>query len=151
MSVTRSEQEIKAFYDRWKGPVLTFCRLFLGEESGAEETAAEAFLGYVRQGCALDTGKLPVLLLKCVVVAAKARCTLARASAVNGPYLRRAILALPCEQRAIFILRDVLGQDVAATAIATGLPHPQVRKLWCSALLRVRELLPREFFKERVQ
>ncbi len=151
MTEERSEKQVRDFYRQWSRPVFAFCRLFLGEEKDGEEAAREAFLAYFRQGLSLALDQLPVQLLRCALDAVRDKCaSVEQRKATNGT-LEHAILLLPCEQRAVFILRNVLCLDAAAVAVVTRLPSEQVRQLWIQSMLAVRELLPRDFFKERTR
>ena len=147
---TRSEKEVHAFYRQWASPVFDFCRLFDGDPVRAEEATAEAFLNYLRRGFALDLDRLPDLLLRSAVDACKHRCFPRNRETLAGRDLWSAILLLPCDQRAVFILRDVLEMDEEATAVAIGLPRQQVRELRLQSLLGVRELLSKNMLMEQI-
>jgi DNA-directed RNA polymerase specialized sigma24 family protein len=151
MTERRSEKEVEGFYRRWSRPVLAFCRLFVGNQEGGEEAAREVFLAYFRQGLSLELDQWPVPLLRCSLNVLKEKCALVdRQNARNGT-LEGVILLLPCEQRAVFVLRNVLRVETASVAAATGMPEEQVRNIWIQSMLAVRELLPRSFFEERTQ
>jgi len=151
MTEERSERQVRDFYQRWSRPVFAFCRLFLGDEEGGEAATREAFLAYVRQGLPLVSDQLPVHLLRCALEAVKDKCALVEQRKAKNGTLEHTILLLPSEQRAVFIFRTVLHVDTASVAFVTGLPTEQVRQLWIQSVLAVRELMPREFFKERTQ
>jgi DNA-directed RNA polymerase specialized sigma24 family protein len=68
---------------------------------------------------------------------------------LRGQSLREKILCIPCDQRAVFILRSALGMADSSVALATGLPVERMRSVWLSSLLNLRELLPRGFFERR--
>ncbi|HEY4684346.1 MAG TPA: hypothetical protein VIH17_13990 [Candidatus Acidoferrales bacterium] len=149
--MVRSKEEVRTFYKRWGAPVLTFWRLFLGDEAQAEEATAEAFLVYLRGDHALEQNHALILLLRFAVDTAQDRASPSVSRKPDDQTLKSAVLLLPCEQRAVFILRNVLRMDAASVAIATGLPCEQLRELWLRSLLAVRELLPKDFFKERTR
>lgn len=151
MTEGRSEKYIQDFYRRWSRPVFAFCRLFLGDEERGEATTREAFLAYFKQGFPLGFDQLPPALLRCAHDVVKDKCALVDPLKATNRALEHAILLLPCDQRAVFILRNVLNVDTPSVAVVTGLPSEQVRHLWIQSLLVVRELLPRDFFKERTQ
>ena len=151
MNEGRSEKQVQDFYRRWSRPIFAFCRLFVGSQEGGEEAAREVFLAYFRQGLPLELDQLPVPLLRCALDVLKEKCTLIdRQNAGNGA-LESAILLLSCEQRAVFILRNVLRVETPSIAAAIGMPEERVRRLWFKSLLVVRQFLPRSFFKERTQ
>lgn len=147
----RSEKEVRDFYEGWKVPVFTFCRLFLGDEQRAHDVELEAFLAYFRGGRPLELTQLPDSLLRCMLESAKHQCAPSRLQQIDGKVLEDALLCLPCEQRAVFILRNVLGVPDKSVAVATGFSPERVRELWVQGLIRLRSLLPENCFKEHVR
>lgn len=145
------EKQVRDFYRRWNKQVFAFCRLFLGDEERGQKAAREAFLAYVRQRLPLASDRLPMDLLRCALGVVRDLCALADPQKAAHETLEHAILLLPCEQRAVFILRNVLNVDTVAVAVVTRLPVEQVRRLWMESMLAVREMLPRDFFKEHSQ
>lgn len=151
MTEGRSEKQVEDFYRRWSRPVFAFCQLFVGSQEGGEEAAREVFLVYFRRGLPLELDQLPAPLLRCALDVLKEKCALVdRQNRRNGT-LAGVILLLPCEQRAVFILRNVLRVEIASVAAATGMTEEQVRHIWFRSILAVREFLPRSFFKESTQ
>lgn len=148
---SRRKKEVRAFYDRWKVPVFSFCRLFFGDKERANEATVEAFLSYLRADFPLEAVSLPDSLLRSAVDAVRRRCSLRSPEQADGKTVESAILLLPCDQRAVFILRNVLEIPERSVAAATGLPAEQVHTLWIQALMRVRIRLPEHFFKECVR
>lgn len=132
-------------------PVFTFCRLFLGEEKRAHDVVLEAFLAHFREAYFFELTELPASLLQCVLEAIKHQCAAPPLPHADGKTLEHAILSLPCEQRAVFILRNVLAVPQASIASATGFSSERVRELWIQALFRLRDLLPENLLKERTQ
>lgn len=147
----RSEKEVRKFYEQWKAPVFTFCCLFLGDEDLASEATVEGFLAYVRTDLPLQLRRLPEFLLRSVLDAVKNRCSLPGPQRLNGRDLEGAVRSLPCDQRAVFILRSVVGLPEQSVAFVTELSTEQVRRLWVQSLIGIRNLLSDLFFKERVQ
>lgn len=147
----RSEKEIRGFYERWKVPVFTFCRLFLGDEQRAHGVTRRAFLAYFRGGHPLELTQMPDSLLRCVLESPKHQCAPSRLHQADGKALEGALLSLPCEQRAVFILRSVLAIPNKSVAVATGFPPERVKELWIQGLLRLRSLLPKNFSKEHIR
>lgn len=152
MAVARSEKECRAFYDRWKVPVYTFCRLFLGNEERALDATVQAFANYMREEARFETNKMPPRLIGLALEATHLWCALsAQPAGTDGLSFRDAILRLPCEQRAVFILRNVLGMDRQDVSEVTGLSLQQISELWTRSMLTLREQLPRQFFKEQMR
>jgi len=95
----------------------------------------------------LGLTQLPDSLLRCVLESAKHQCAPSRLQQADG----KALLYLPCEQRAVFILRNVLGVPEKSVAVATGFSPERVRELWIQGLIQLRSLLPKDFLKEHVR
>lgn len=148
MLLLRNEEEVRTFHDRWGGSVLRFCRLFYGDDTRAQEATIKVFLIYLRAENSLNQDRIAVALLRIAVKVVRDRCMVSSARKADDQSFPRAILALPCEQRAVFILRYVLQLDTATVASIAGVVEETVRKVSFQALLKIRELLPREFFKE---
>lgn len=152
MAFARSEKEVRAFYERWKGLVFRICLLFLGNEERATDATAQAFAGYVRDHAELAIDKLPPLLVRLALGVTRSWCAAhVPPASRDGDSLQGAILRLPCEQRAVFILRNVLGMDRQDVSEATGLSLQLIGELWIRSMLTLRERLPREFFKEQMR
>lgn len=149
--MVRNEEEVQAFHQHWGGSVLRFCRLFYGNDRLADEIALEVFLIYLRADNSLEQDRIPIALLRTAVKVVRDRCRVTPARNADDRSLPRAILALPCEQRMVFILRYVLQLDTATVAAVVGVFEEAVRKMSFQALLKIRELLPRTFFKEHTE
>ena len=140
------EREVKAFYKRWGPDVFVFCRLFLGDEAEAETLAAQAFLTFYREGGSLPTtDEVPPRLVGSAFQAMQP-CQPERSPVRQGGALEKCILWLDCRQRAVFIMRNVLGMTWTGVATAMSLSAEEVRQLWLKGMLRLRELLPHDFF-----
>ena len=139
--------EVEAFYKRWGSDVFTFCRLFLGDEPEAEALCSKAFLRFYRESRELPlTGELPPGLVGSALQAMQP-CRDRTASSPPISSLEKCILHLDCKQRSVFIARNVLGMTWSGIATATNFSVEEVRQFWLSGMLRVRELLPRDFFE----
>lgn len=152
MPFERSEKQVREFYDRWKAPVFRFCVLFLGDKKRAADATGQAFLRYVKETPDAANNQLPHGLVRLALEAARQVCvTPDPLSRSGGVPLQEAILTLPCEQRAVFILRNVLGMDRRDVSEVTGHSLRQVSELWTRSMLTLREQLPKEFFKEQIR
>lgn len=145
------EEEVRSFYERWSPSVPCFCRLSLGDEAHGEEAAREVFLSYIRAGLPTETAGMPIGLFQCAVSVTGDACSLGGASQREAHPLLRAMLLLPYEFGAAFILRYVLRLDVGTVASSAGKSERWVRKASLQAMLQIRDLLPREFFKEPIR
>lgn len=143
----RMEQKIKKFYTAWSPTVLAFACLLLGEGLDAERTTVDAFQAYVSRGLELNVLQLPVLLL--IYALDAARKTIPPATS-NDPYrLQEAVVSLPWKERAVFALHGVMGQDDMTISEIVEIPVQEVRKVWMNALIRLRELLPKDVLQGR--
>jgi hypothetical protein len=143
-----SVENIRAFYDRWSRTIFRFCQLFVGDKDRAEKATEFAFLTYYRAGPVLDLEVVPVSLLRHALEATR---SLGDGKETPAQDLQSAILCLPFEERAVFILRGVLEFDFGKIADVTACREEQVKRTWVQGLARLREFLPREFFKERTR
>jgi DNA-directed RNA polymerase specialized sigma24 family protein len=139
--------EVEAFYKRWGPDVLVFCRLFLGDEPRAETVSSKAFLEFYRESSELPiTGEIPSRLIGFAFQAMQS-CRAEPQSSMNDHSLENCILRLECRPRAAFIMRNVLRMSWPGLASATGLSIDDARQVWLKGMLRVRDLLPRDFFE----
>ena len=144
---THQVHEVEAFYKRWGPDVFVFCRLFLGDEAEAEMLASKAFLTFYRESSLLPTtGEVPPRLVGSAFQAMQPYRS-ERSPASQNSVLAKGILWLDCKQRAAFIMRNVLGMRWTGVAGAMSLPVEEARRLWLMGMLRLRQLLPREFFE----
>ena len=148
---TNDAMRVEAFYNRWKAPVYRVCLVFLGGEGTASECTARAFFDYIRQDGSLELTAMPARLLGLALSVVRERCAVASKPNGEASNLTEGVLMLPCEQRAVLILRSVLGLSVEAISDAMGLGSNRARSLCFQAALRLRELVPKEFFEERRQ
>jgi len=140
---------IEAFYNRWKTPVYRFCLVFLGEEDAASESTGSAFFEYIQQDGPLELTAMPARLLGLALARVQKCCAVVAKPNGKASNLAEAVLMLPCEHRAVFILRSVLGLSLEVVSEASRVTSDRARSLWFEAAMRLRELLPREFFEER--
>jgi len=139
--------EVKVFYDRWKSSVFRFCCFFLGYKDLANECTREAFASYLREKLVLQSSALSPRLMGFALAAVKRRALPVSQANPRGQSLREKILCIPGDQRAVFILRSVLGLADSSVALATGLPVERMRSLWLSSVFHLREMLPRRSFE----
>ena len=148
MSGTANAHEVHSvekFYERWGSDLFAFCRLFLGDILQAESTCGTAFLAFYRSSARLEVeGEIPAPLVRLAVQQMNGRR--AQVNFMRDPdVLESCILSLRCEPRAVFIMRNVLGMSWTGVATAMGVPIDEVHELWTEGMMRVRELLPRDF------
>lgn len=149
MVVATNEKELREFYTKWSPLVFRVCRLFLGNDAEAEKATEAGFLTYFERELDLDRVALPILLLIFALEAGKRYCASIAKRPDPPTELGEAILLLPCDERAVFILRNVVGLDELTVGEIVELPIPEVRKRWFQSLMHLRELMPKESLKER--
>lgn len=132
----RDEIELQRFYERWAPHVLLFCRLYIGEAETAEHVVEVTFLKYFRAELPLHIDHLPAALMS-LAVDETAQCGDGDGSDVDSDF-EWAVLALPPQERAVFILHGPLELPLHWVAAMKRLPSTAVSQLWIRALLRLR-------------
>lgn len=150
MAQINKTTSVENFYRRWSPRVFGFSSLLLGNQSSAEAVTAGAFLAYAERDLELDLVHLPDELMSlawdlCKPMAVETETNL---SASSGK-LNNALLLLPAEERAVFILRNVMAMDELDAGSILGLSLAALRRAWFRAMLELRKLLPANFHKER--
>jgi DNA-directed RNA polymerase specialized sigma24 family protein len=79
----------------------------------------------------------------------KTKCAADATRSKGNTQAAEAVAFLPWKERAVFALRSMLGFDDMTTSEVVEIPIQEVRSTWMKALFRLRELLPKEFFKGR--
>lgn len=146
MASAHKPREAEEFYKRWSGDVFGFCRLFVGDIAESERIVSQAFLSFYRESRTLPlSGKVPARLIAFAFQAMQP-CSVRSEEPIHGTSLEQCILQLDCKQRAIFIARNVLGMEWPEVASATNSAVEDARQSWVRGMLRLREMLPRDFF-----
>lgn len=127
----------------WKSSVFRFCVLFAGNENSANNALVEAFVQFARKHPTTDQGA-PVELFRSAYL-----FLLPVASSTDmsrGTTFPQVLLTVPPEARAAFILWSM---KLSRTDIAeiVGISVGQVSELLLSALFKLREILPPQFFE----
>lgn len=141
MDGRRAENDIREFYQRWNATVFTFCRFYLGDEGLGEAATALAFSKFLRTGLPLHTDHLPLGLLRFALDAVRHFSIAVPQHALHS-HLSHVVLSLPREDRAIFILRGLLGFHYRWIAAVAGVPRQRVQQLWVRSLARLRCYIP---------
>lgn len=149
MIPARSEDEIYNFYTAWSRAVFGFCRLLCGDDQKAEGVAQKAFHEYLRRGLGTDPDRTPALLFTYALEAARETCPASGLTLATTSQLREAVLFLPIEERAVFVLRDVMDLDEAIVGKIIDIPIQEVGKRRIRSLLRLRQVMSEEFFQEQ--
>lgn len=138
----RKLRECREFYQRWSSQVFTFCSLVLGEQQPAELCTEQVFLSFFQSASCQLTGysEIPVALLRFACDIAEIRCH--RPPQGNIKSRAQALLTLAFEDRAAFILVNVLGMKPSVAAVALGIDREELRRRWLNAALALRRLWP---------
>jgi hypothetical protein len=138
------------FYRRWSPKVFGFCSLLLGNKVSAETVTAQAFRGYFERDLEPELVRLPDELMAlawdlCRPIASEGQGF----GNGNSEKLDAAILRLPVEERAVFILRNVMAVDELDAGSILGLSLAALRRTWFRAMVDLRKLVPANFRKEQ--
>ena len=147
----RMEKQIQKFYRKWSPGVLAFCCLLLGEGSNAERSAVEAFQAYLSRGLELEFVQLPTLLFLFALEAAKGSAAATPMASIGVSRLQDGVALLPRKERAVFSLRSAMDLDDLTISEIVEIPIREVRRIWMNSLVRLRELLPRDFSPGRTK
>lgn len=140
MSDITSESEAQGVYERWGPSILTYCRLFLGDQEAAEAATQGSFVAFLRTSPQPSGAGIPLALLRAALMATKNRCSLRGPRCPVSDELEDVLPLLSCEERAVFILRGVLELQAGEVAAVTGTTSEAVNRLWFHSLLHLRQL-----------
>lgn len=135
-----TQAEVQSLYRLCGPPVFRFSRFFFGEDLPAEEAVRRAFIAYLRatESPSLQTPARE--LLRRVWMEMRSACNQSAVVVRPDTGLEGAILSVPCDARAVFILRNVLGLDSRETAWVLGMPAADISRLHLDAMLQIRRL-----------
>lgn len=136
MQERRDEIELQQFYARWAPHVTLLCRLYTGDTEVAETVVAETFLRYAQSELPLAFDRMPSILMTLALVESN-RSGDGGGADVDSDF-EWAVLSLPPDERAVFILHGTLGLPLPSVAAITQLPFLAVDQLWTRALLQLR-------------
>ncbi|MBS1852830.1 MAG: hypothetical protein JST79_18145 [Acidobacteria bacterium] len=129
--------------------VFTFLQAFLGDRAAAEDLAYQVTMLVLRQ---TKSDALEHSILLSALTLALRTAESYRAGGIGhdpGAPLEIAIRRLPAAERAVLILRNLLGMDWADVAVVASASSDKARQTWRTAVTRLTELLQRDFSKER--
>ena len=147
----RMEKQIQKFYGKWSPGVLAFCCLLLGEGSDAERSAVEAFQAYLSRGWISSSCSCPHCWFLFALEAAKRSAAATPVVTSGVRRLQDGVALLPWKERVVFSLRSVMSLDDMTISEIVEIPIREVRRIWMNSLVRLRELLPRDFFPGRTK
>ena len=134
-----SEEEMRSFYDRWEATVFTFSKLYLGDEACADAATGQAFLAYFESGAPLVEQRLPVALIRYVLHAAQ-QWIVVREGGPDATF-EEMILALPDNERAVFLLHSALGVEFPRISAFNAMTCEEERRVWVNSLLHLQRQL----------
>jgi DNA-directed RNA polymerase specialized sigma24 family protein len=132
----RTESELRQFYEQWGPFVTTFCKLYLGDSQVTETVVAQAFLKYFRSELPLRRDHVPTALI--ALALEESNCGGEGGGTDADSAFEWAVLELPPDERAVFILHGVLDLQLPWVAAVTGIPFATVSQLWIRALIQLR-------------
>lgn len=107
---------------------------------------SKAFLTFYRESTRLPvTNEIPSRLVG-LSYQAMQPCRTQSGAKRDERSLENCILLLACRQPAVFIMRNVLRMSWQSVAGASGSSVEEAQESWLRAMLKVRDLLPRDFF-----
>jgi len=137
----RDVGEFQEFYQLWSRPVFAFCLLVCGDQARAACLTEQTFAWYFRRADRVAlrrSSSVPVALLRSAADLAKTHGS--RRPGADLGRLDQALLELPFQERATFILVSVLRVEPSAAAVALRLSTSQLAACWIRAALRLRGL-----------
>lgn len=143
-----TKRAVRRFYRQWSPRVFAFCRLLFGDEAQAENATQTAFQGYLERDLPLEWVGIPAFLFMFALDHARNGMP-PRTTAPQALRLEDAILALPVKDRAVFILRNIMDFEEFVVGEIAEIPVNEVRRRLVRSLRCVRELLTKDYFKER--
>lgn len=140
----RMERQIEKLYAAWSPSLLAFCCLLSGEGSDAERTVVEAFQAHLRRDLDLDFVGLPLFCSSSLWMQ-RSEPQFRQRRKPPRRRLQDALVLLPWRERAVFALSSAMGLDDMVVSEIVLIPVQEVRRIWMSAVFRLRELLPKDF------
>lgn len=131
----RDEGELQQFYEQWAPHVVSFCTLYTGDSQTAQTVTEQTFLNYFHSELPLRLDHLPTALMSLAVE--EGNCSGAGGAESDSDF-DWAVLGLPPDERAIFILHGMLDLQLPFVAAVTRTPLAIVSQLWVRALLQLR-------------
>lgn len=134
-----SAKQVQAFYSLWFPTVLSFARLYTGEDEVAARIAVDAFCEYLHTGLPYETDEMPLVLWECAV-------DVAQGHAVPGVPARtsefeNAVLRLHSEERLVFLLHALFALPAGWISLITGWPSARIQALAEASSVHMRNLL----------
>ena len=136
MRKQQDEIELQRFYRQWAPHVMLFCRLYTGNSETAEKAVAQTFLKYFRSELRLHLDRVPTALMSLAVE--ESNCAGDGCGADVDSEFEWAVLGLPPEERAVFILHGMLDLQLPWVAAVGRLSFAAASQLWVRALLQLR-------------
>lgn len=142
MNSKRTETELHQFYEQWAPFVTAFCKLYIGDLQVAESAVTDVFLKYFRSELPLGRDHVPVTLMSLALETSN--CAGESEETDANSAFEWAVLGLPPEERAVFILHGVLDLQLPWVAAITQNSFANVSQLWIRALIQLRMSIVRD-------
>jgi len=140
------------FCNRWKKDVFAFCRMFLGVDAAAEDTALEVLLRFCQeQSFRLSDSETATRLLALAFRMMQPSREEMHADHMSPSRLDAALQQLPALQRAAIIAKNLMHLEWTAIPRVLGISAEQAHKLWGRAMLRLNDELQTRIKKEHAE
>lgn len=134
-----SAKQVQAFYSLWFPTVLSFARLYTGDDDLAARIAVEAFCEYLHSGLPYETDEMPLVLWECAVDVAQRHAgpgVPARTSEFEN-----AVIRLHPEERLVFLLHALFALPASWIGLITGWSLARIHALADASSVHMRNLL----------
>lgn len=146
------ELEIAEFCNRWKKEVFAFCRMFLGVDAAAEETACEVLVRFSQQRhFPLSDSETEARVLALAFQMMQPSREERYADRGDPSPLDATLQQLPALQRAAIITKNLMRMEWTAIHLVLDVSAEQARKVWVKAMLRFNEELQIKMKKEHAE
>jgi hypothetical protein len=135
-----SAKQIQEFYSQWFPTVLSFVRLYTGNDTLAAHLAAEVFCGYLHTGLPYETNEMPLVLWECAVDVAEREADPAVTISRRTEF-ENAVFRLHSEERLVFLLHALFALPAGWISLITGWPLAKVHRLADVSSAQMRNLL----------
>lgn len=134
-----SSKQVQAFYSLWFPTVLSFTRLYTGDDESAAHISIDAFCEYLHSGLPFDTDEMPLVLWECTVDVAQHYAVPGRAT--NRSEFENAVTRLHSEERLVFLLHALFALPPGWISLITGWSLARVQALSEASFVHMRDLL----------
>ena len=137
------------FCNRWKKDVFAFCRMFLGVDTAAEQTALEVLLRFCQERrFRLSDWESATRILALAFRVMQPSREERHKDRVSPSRLDAALQQLPALERAAIIAKNLMHLEWTAISQVLDVSAEQAHRLWVRAMLRFNDELQMRSTKE---